>query len=157
MLVLADERALAWVLKEESMAFASRLRNHLRQLEAGDSLLLYTTSRCFRPQLPGQFIGTATALTAVAPRSRALTIAERRFELGCELRVEQLTPLGQGLPLAPLVRYLDAFPDTEGWRFSLMRSLVPLPEGDAAFILEALQSRLQSPESVMSEYLARAA
>lgn len=155
MLVFADERALAWVLREGSMAFPGRLRKHLAQLKAGDNLLLYTTSRCFRPPLPGQFIGTATARTEVAPRPCALTIAERRFELGCELRVEQMTPLGQGLPLGPLVSQLDAFPDTEGWRFSLMRSLVPLPEGDVSFILEELESRLQPSERVIGEYLSR--
>ncbi|HKF79950.1 MAG TPA: hypothetical protein VKB17_03920, partial [Thermoleophilaceae bacterium] len=47
LLILGEREALAWVLREQRMAFSARRARSASALTLGDRLLLYTTRGCF--------------------------------------------------------------------------------------------------------------
>src|SRR6187401_3413296 len=81
LLVLGDRAALAWVLKNERMAFPDYRRAETRALKVGDRLLLYTTRGCFRS--PGRdrsrVIGEAIVTSNVGTLDQPVEISGRRF------------------------------------------------------------------------------
>jgi hypothetical protein len=48
MLIIGAREALAWILREERMAFPPRRYLGVDQLEVGDELFLVTTRACYR-------------------------------------------------------------------------------------------------------------
>src|SRR4051812_27138171 len=103
------------------MAFPALRRREVTGLRAGDELLLYTTRGCFyNPTRDrGRLIGIATATSAVTDLDTAVHLAGRDFPLGCDLQIERLAPLREGVELAPLVARLRVFPDPASWSVRL--------------------------------------
>lgn len=117
LLLLADSEALAWVLSEQRMAFRAHRAADAGALKVRDRLFLYTTRGCFRNPTRdrGRIIGEASVASKVADLDDPVEIGGRIFTIGCRLKIKQLTPLHQGVELAPLVSQLKTFPNPVGW------------------------------------------
>lgn len=140
LLVLGERQAIAWVLREQRMAFpAGRVR--AQPLEPGDELYVYTTRGAYKNPTRdrGRVIGRALVTDRVAPLDPPVEIAGRTFPVGCGLRVEELVPWGAGVELGPLAERLTVFPKPAAWSAYLRRTLVPLPGADARTIRDLLR------------------
>lgn len=140
LLVLGERQAIAWVLREQRMAFpASRERR--QGLEPGDELYPYTTRGAYKNPTRdrGRVIGRAVVTSGVVPLDPPVEIAGRTFPVGCGLRVEELVPWGAGVELGPLAERLSVFPKPDAWSVYLRRTLVPLPDTDARTIRDLLR------------------
>ena len=155
LLVIGDKEALGWVLAERRMAFQQHRREQARRLQEGDSLLLYTTRGCFRNPTRdrGLVIAKAKVASPVEVLDDPVEIAGRRFELGCEIAFDSLTPRGAGVVLAELVAELDAFPDPASWSARMRRPLVALPSEDHELITARLTPQLRPAGKAIGEYL----
>lgn len=137
------------------MAFTASRAHLARTLTPGDRLFLYTTRGCFHNPTRdrGRVIGEGRVLSPVAELEKAVRVAGRSFELGCDLEVLCLTPLRKGVELAPLVPRLGVFPDPQTWSASMRRPLLALPEPDARLIGRRLREVAVSPAGVRQEYV----
>lgn len=159
LLVLSEQKALAWILEQERMAFSrDATQQYASRLRAGDCLFLYTTTRTFHNPVrdKGRIIGRASVASKVTPFSKPVRIADREFVAGCRLKIESLAAVREGVELAPLVPRLDAFPKATGWQFRLWSTLVPLSAADAKLVDSKLQALTQPPSEVIPGYLALA-
>lgn len=154
LLVLGERRALAWVLEEQKMAFASRWTRGARQLEPGDELILYATRGCFgnptRDQ--SQVIGTAVVTSPVARLRRPIEIADRSLPQACKLRIEGVVPLLDGVDFVPLLPRLKSLHKDRSWAGQLRRPVVPLVQADAAMLRRLLSKRTRSRAEVLPAY-----
>lgn len=155
LLVIGDREALGWVLSERRMAFQQHRRDQALRLQEGDSLLLYTTRGCFHN--PGRdrglVIGEARVSSPVVSLAEPVEIADRRFELGCEIAFDSLAPRGAGVIVAELVEELEAFPDPASWSARMRRPLVALPPHDHELIRTRLAPQLVPVARAVGEYL----
>ncbi|WP_036323531.1 hypothetical protein [Microbispora sp. ATCC PTA-5024] len=142
LLILGDRQAIAWVLREQRMAFPPTSRSEIAQVRPGDELLIYTTRGAYRNPTRdrGRVIGRAVVTSDVRPLDEPVRIAGREYPTGCNLRVDQLVPWGSGVELQPLVARLDAFPNPAAWSIMLRRALLRLSAKDAALLWERLAS-----------------
>lgn len=154
LLIIGECRALAWILREERMAFPRYRAKSVSAVDVGDELLIYTTRGCFHNpgRNRGRVIGRARALTEPVSLDEPVSVAGRVFSLGCDISVETLAPLGKGLELAPYVSDLDAFPNQKAWPAQLRRPLLPLSESDAAFLRSRLAHLTGPPSAAVPEY-----
>lgn len=136
LLILGDREAIAWVLREQRMAFPGTPRSEVAALAPGDDLYLYSTRGAWRNPTRdrGRVIGKARVTSAVTAFDEPLEIAGRQFLSGCALRLESLVPYPQGMELQPLVEKLAAFPKPEAWSIYLRRALLRLPSADARLL-----------------------
>jgi hypothetical protein len=157
LLILGDRRAIAWVLKEQRMAFPARSRAEVDRLAIGDQLLIYTTRGAYRNPTRDRrrVIGTATVVSAVERLDDLVEFGGRHFPHGCRLLVESLVPRGAGVELQPLVERLDAFPDSKTWSIRLRRPLLRLPAQDAALLGSRLAPLAGSRSDHLDGYLAQ--
>ena len=141
LLVLGEREAVGWVLRESRMAFPSTPRAEVDRLTPGDKLLIYTTRGCWHNPTRdcGRIVGWARVASPVVAYDKPVTIAGRDFTRSCDLTVRRLTPLGQGVELAPLIPQLEAFPNKKAWSVWLRRPLLELPPGDAALLRRGLE------------------
>src|SRR5262245_1603920 len=81
LLILGDRDAIAWVLREQRMAFPATPRAELASLAVDDRLLLYATRSAWgNPTRDrGRVIGRATVRSAVRALDEPLEIAGRSF------------------------------------------------------------------------------
>jgi hypothetical protein len=158
LLIIGERDALAWVLREQRMAFPSYRRQEASALQPGDELLLYTTRGCFHNpgRDRGRVIGLAEAVERPVDLPQPFEVAGRTFTVGCRIEIGLLTPLGDGVELAPLVPELASFPNKHGWATRLRRPLVSIAEDDAKRLVKRLRPRAQPPAEVLSGYLAAA-
>ena len=158
LLILGDREPLAWVLREERMAFPRGRVGDARELRAGDSLLIYTTRGCFRSPTRdrGRVIGKATVESDVEQLDDPVVFADREFTSGCSLAIEGLSPLHKGVELAPLVSQLSVFPDPASWSAYMRRPLLALSVKDSRFIERKLRPLLRTPADVVAEYVSAA-
>lgn len=157
LLVLSEQVALAWVLREQRMAFSAHAtRGKARRVEVGDRFFLYTTTRTFHnpSRDKGRVIGDASVTSPVDRLRRPLRIGDREFVSACALAIQSLAPLRQGVELAPLIPAIKAFPNADSWKFRLWQTLVPLAEDDARLLDTALKPIARNPADVMDEYVA---
>lgn len=135
LLVLGERQAIAWVLREQRMAFPAA-RDRSPALVPGDELYLYTTRGAYKNPTRdrGRVIGRAVVTGRVVPLDPPVEIAGRTFPVGCGIRVEELVPWGAGVELGPLAERLAVFPKPDAWSVYLRRTLVPLPGADARTI-----------------------
>jgi hypothetical protein len=156
LLILGDRQAIAWVLREQRMAFPATSRAEVNRLAIGDELLIYTTRGAFRNPTRdrGRVIGTATVTSAVEPLDAPVTFGGREFPRGCALAVESLVPWGRGLELQPLVERLAAFPNPKAWSIQLRRPLLHLPRQDAAIIGQKVRAQAGTRQAHLDGYLA---
>jgi hypothetical protein len=154
LLVISDRNALAWVVREQRMAFPALRRREVTRLRPGDALLLYTTRGCFHNPTRdrGRLIGIATATSAVTDLDPAIQVAGREFPLGCDLQIERLAPLRGGVELAPLVSRLRVFPDPASWSARLRRPLLALPAGDARLLRRQIEGVAGAASEVAADY-----
>jgi hypothetical protein len=108
LLIIGEQDALAWVLREHRMAFPSYRQREALEVAPGDRLLLYTTRGCFHNPTSGRgrVIGIASALNKPAVLAEPVDIAHRRFELGFGIELLSLARYREGVELAPLVPQL---------------------------------------------------
>src|SRR6266545_6047215 len=90
LLILADRQAIAWVLREQRMAFPRTVRAEVNQLATGDELFIYTTRNAFgNPTRDrGRVVGRATVTSTVIGLHEPVEIAGRQYPKGCDIRVE---------------------------------------------------------------------
>lgn len=158
LLVLSDRVALAWVLREQRMAFHANRAADARALAIGDRLFVYTTRGCFHNPTRdrGRVIGEAMVASPVSDLDEPVELAGRTFSVGCRLRITQLARFRDGVELAPLVPRLATFPNPRGWRTRMRQTLVPLHDRDIPILEELLLPLLQPRAAVVGEYLAAA-
>jgi hypothetical protein len=155
LLVIGDRAPLAWILREQRMAFPPRRAEDASRLQVGGQLLLYTTRGCFHnpSRDRGRVIGTATVVSPVERLDRPVIFGDRLFPLGCDLSIERLAPWPRGVELAPLVPELDAFPDPATWSARMRRPLVPLSSRDTDLLWSRLEPELEDTDDARSTYL----
>jgi hypothetical protein len=132
-MILGDRDAIAWVVREQRMAFPRTPRAEVAALAPGDRLYLYSTRGAWHNPTRdrGRVIGTAQVESSVRALDQPLEIAGRTFHSGCALSVQSLVPYPQGVELQPLVEKLAAFPKPDVWSIYLRRALLRLPPADA--------------------------
>lgn len=157
LLVLGEREAIAWVLREQRMAFPSTPRPEVTRLAPGDELLIYTTRGAFHNPARdrGRIAGRTVVTTPVTALDTPVEIAGRTFPRGCDLRIDSLAPWNQGPELAPLVPHLDAFPKPESWSAYLRRPLVPLTPADARLLNTHLTRAAAPYPTHLADYLTR--
>ncbi len=155
LLILGDRDAIAWVLREQRMAFPRTPRAEVAALAEGDRLYLYATRGAWRNPTRdrGRVIGTARVASSVRAFDEPLRIAGRTFHSGCSLQVEDLVPHPGGVPLQPLVEKLEAFPKPEAWSIYLRRTLRRLPPADARLLDRELRPLVTSRQAALPSYL----
>jgi hypothetical protein len=89
-----------------------------------------------------------TVASAVSDLDGPIEIAGRTFTVGCRLRIAQLTALGTGVELAPLIPLLRTFPDPANWSARMRQPLLRLANEDVHVIAEA-PARCIKPKSVL--------
>lgn len=156
LLILGDRQAIAWVLREQRMAFPTTSRAEVNRLAVGDELLIYTTRGAYRNPTRdrGRVIGTATVASPVERLDVPVEFGGREFPRECAIAVESLVPWGQGVELQPLVDRLAAFPNAKAWSIQLRRPLLRLPRGDAQLIGERLRTQAGDRREYLDGYLA---
>jgi hypothetical protein len=156
LLILGDRQAIAWVLREQRMAFPTTSRAEVNRLAVGDELLIYTTRGAYRNPTRdrGRVIGMATVASAVEELDTPVEFGGREFPRGCEIAVESLTPWGEGVELQPLVERLAAFPNPKAWSIQLRRPLLHLHRRDAALIGKMVRARAGHRLEHLDGYLA---
>jgi hypothetical protein len=130
--VVADRRALAWVLEHATVAFPEP-RSRILPFRAGDSIYLYTTRGCFRNPTRdrSRIIGKALALTDLRVNEDPVRFGDRSFPLEVRVRIDSLAPVGDGINFADLVPQLTSFPKPERWSVYLRRSAFSITPKDA--------------------------
>ena len=154
LLVIGDREPLAWILREQRMAFPVHRGTEARTLAPGDLLLLYTARGCFRNPTRdrGRVIGEATVAGPVETLAEPVSFGDHTYPFVCELTVDRLAPRPSGVELQPLVERLDAFPDPASWSARMRRALVPLPERDVALLRERLAPLLAPRVEALPTY-----
>ncbi|MCO5996246.1 EVE domain-containing protein [Actinoallomurus rhizosphaericola] len=156
LLILGDRQAIAWVLREQRMAFPATYRAEVNRLAVGDELLIYTTRGAYRNPTRdrGRVIGTATVASAVEALDVPVKFGGREFPRGCGITVTSLASWGRGVELQPLVDRLAAFPNAKAWSIQLRRPLLHLPREDAELIGELLRKQTGDRREHLDGYLA---
>ncbi|MFG2099874.1 hypothetical protein ACGFJ5_04665 [Micromonospora echinaurantiaca] len=154
LLILGERDAIAWVLREERMAFPATPRAEVAALAVGDRLFLYATRGAWHNPTRdrGRIIGVATVGSAVRRLDRPIEIAGRRFVSGCDLSIDGIVPYPGGVELQPLVERLAAFPKPAAWSIYLRRALLALAPTDAKLLDEVLRPRLVPREQALPTY-----
>lgn len=144
LLILGERDAIAWVLREERMAFPATPRAEVAALAVGDRLFLYATRGAWHNPTRdrGRVIGLATVRSAVRVLEQPVEIAGRAFVSGCGLSIDGVVPYPGGVELQPLVGRLAAFPKPEAWSIYLRRALLTLPPADAQLLETKLRPLL---------------
>lgn len=157
LLILGDRQAIAWVLREQRMAFPPTSRPEITQVRPGDELLIYTTRGAYRNPTRdrGRVVGRARVTSEVRRLDEPVRIAGRDYPTGCDLRIDRLAPWGSGVELQPLVARLGAFPNPAAWSIMLRRALLRLPASDAALLRGLLDPLADRPEENLAGYLAQ--
>lgn len=157
LLILGDRQAIAWVLREQRMAFPPTSRSEIAQVRPGDEFLIYTTRGAYRNPTRdrGRVIGHAVVTSDVRRLDEPVSVGGRDYPTGCDLSVDLLAPWGKGVELQPLVARLDAFPNPATWSIMLRRALLRLPAHDDALLTEQLAPMCGSLSEHLQGYLAQ--
>jgi hypothetical protein len=157
LLILGDREAIAWVLREEQMAFPTRSRREVDRLLPGDELFIYTTRGAYRNPTRdrGRVIGVAQVTSPVIRLNKPVEFSGRSYPRGCSIAVESLAPWGTGVELQPLVAKLSAFPDPQTWNMQLRRPLLRLQSDDAEQIRTLLSCCTTDRATSLPGYVAR--
>lgn len=158
LLIIGEREGLAWVLREQRMAFTTKRRNDAQRLARGDRLFIYATRGCFHNPTRdrGRIIGAATVASAVSDLDRPIQLFGRTFTVGCRLRIPELAGLGEGVELAPLIPRLRTFPNPLGWTARMRQPLLRLADEDSPLIAEPLARLVRPRQAVLAEYLVAA-
>jgi hypothetical protein len=104
-MVIGERDGLAWVLRNQRMAFPKARLRDAEALKAGDRLLMYTTRGCFgNPTRDrGRVMGEASVKSLATLFKPPIKIAGRSFGSSIQLDIRSLAPARSGVELAPLV------------------------------------------------------
>ncbi|MGW5778964.1 hypothetical protein [Streptomyces sp. NPDC003863] len=151
LLILSDREALRWVVTEQRMAFPA---GRSKPVSEGDEIFLYTTRGCFRNPTRdrGRLMGRATVSSPVGIMSKPLSIGERTFSEGCDLRILALAGWREGLVLSDFVPRLEVFPDPVTWSVRMRRAVLSLPDRDANLLRAAVTPLLRAYDDVVEQY-----
>jgi hypothetical protein len=156
LLVVSEREALAWVLREQRMAFRSgrRAARGVESLGSGDTLLIYTTRSCFHNpgRDRGRVIASAEVRSSVGALDPPISFGGSVFPTGCTLRISKVAPFGAGVDLASLVTRLS-FPSS--WPTYVRRTLVPLESSDVAILQSELKQVVVPRAEALPTYLDR--
>lgn len=138
LLTLGSREGLRWVLQNRRMAFTTS--SGALQLDVGDRLFLYASRRCYGDRVGnrGLLIGEAKVSSSVRSLERSVNLDGRSLSYECGIDLVRLAPFGEGVDFAELVPRLTVFPDKRWWSARLRRSLLKLPDADAALIATTL-------------------
>jgi hypothetical protein len=155
LLLLSERSALAWVLREQRMAFSAQRATRARTLPIGHRLFLYTTRGCYHNPTRdrGRIIGVATVQSQVLELDTPVLFAGRTFTVGCRLDVSKLAWRGAGIELAPLVPNLATFENKRGWGAKMRQTLVPLADEDVPILDRLLIPLLVPRLRALDSYL----
>jgi hypothetical protein len=154
LVILNDPTALAWVLRNQRMAFpASRLRQAER-LGAQHTVFLYMTRGCLgRPaESPGRVIAQGSVVASAERLDSSVRLSSVTYDYVVSLRLGELAPLGAGVELAKLVAKLDVFPIKHAWTSRMRRTVLPLPDADVVTLRDALESVVMPHALTVKQY-----
>lgn len=137
LVILAQEKAIQWVLNNQRLAFKESVRTHL--LSPGDRIALYTTRAAFGN--PSTDLSQIVAIGRITSEvhSSAVQIGSARYSKICSIAIDaQLRPR-RGLPFKPLIPRLSFIQQKHAWSAYLQRALVPLPSEDFELISQSLR------------------
>lgn len=158
LVVLGNAVTARWVLTNQRMAFTEVGRQSAARLSRGDTLLFYASSKCWptlggvRPA-SGVLIGNAVVLTDVARLRAPAHIGGRRFDYGCEVFFEVLTPLGSGVAIGPIKESLKLTAGRPNYGQVLQRTPVLLAPEDAQLLTTQLKLIAKPFEDTVEDYL----
>jgi hypothetical protein len=157
LVILNDRKAVAWVIKEERMAFPSTRTSQADRLSPGDRLFIYTTRGCFGSPTNdrGRVIGLAHVASKPRRLPNTLVIAERGYTSVVDLDLVGLAPFRTGVELHTLVDHLAVFPKKHAWSAVLRTTLLALPPSDAKLLTRHLDRVAESPEQTRAGYALR--
>lgn len=155
LLVIGEREALAWILREQRMAFPSGRRAAAGRLQPGDRLFMLTTRGCYHNPSRDRtlVIGVASVATRVEPLEPPVSVAGRDFAIGCDITIESLAPIHRGVAVAPLVQLLQVFPHKHSWSATLRQTLVVLPDVDARLLRNELRRTVLPGNEARGSYL----
>lgn len=130
--VLGDRDAATWVLANSRIALAGQRRTTVARMASGDRIGLYVTTRA-SPDHVGQLV--AIGSLAATPTLDPVTLVGRPFAFQAPLRLDQVLPPGQGLPIAPLVDELGFVKNKTAWRFNFFNAISCVPEEDMDLLI----------------------
>jgi hypothetical protein len=148
-IVLAERRAAEWVLSEERMAFRRNARAD--RLQVGDGVAIYVSSHAHHT--PHQDEAQIVSIGEVASPTREdrIEVADTTWDIVCELSLERILPLRQGVAFRPLVSRLQFIRNKSAWPSYMRRTLVEMPKRDFAVVRRAVISH--DPESAFRSNL----
>lgn len=132
--LIADRRALGWVLEEQMVAFPDRrFGGQDPPFHEGDSIYLYTTRGCFKNPTRdrSRIIGKAIATSNLRVNAKPVTFGDRAYPLEVPVRIESLAPFGEGIDFAAQVPTMTTFPKPDAWTAYMRRAFVILSRADA--------------------------
>lgn len=155
LLVIGEREALAWILREERMAFPAARAASAGRLQPGATLLMLTTRGCYHNPTRDRtlVIGESTVTSAPVLLEKPIRIARREFVMGCSLRIEKLAPIRHGVEVAPLVASLEVFRNKRAWSATLRQTLVALGASDTGLLRAELESSVRPTPEARSTYL----
>lgn len=156
LLVVGDRKPLAWILSQQRTAFTSRRSSIAIQLKVGDHIMIYTTRGCFRNPTRdrGRLIAEARVASNIVELEKPVEFGGKSFTKGCGLKIDHISPLGQGPILADFVDQLDTFPSA--WATHIRRSLVPLNKKDFTILKKALDPTTVTRHQALQAYMGQA-
>jgi hypothetical protein len=155
LLVIGEREALAWILREQRMAFPAGRKASTSRLQPGDRLFMLTTRGCYHNPSRDRTLVIGVASVATQPEILAtpINVAGRDFGIGCDIAIELLAPIHRGVEVAPLVHSLRAFPHKESWSATLRQTLVALPSADVRLLSSELKSTVLPGTEARGSYL----
>jgi hypothetical protein len=150
-LVLNNEDAVRWVVRESAAAFSPARRKQAELLGKGDELFVYTTLTCFGSGTADAPLLIARAAVAEDPVAldRPLQVGEGEYVVRCDISLTHLAPIKRGVGFKGLVGDLEtfAYPEQETdsrfgiirWSHRLRTALCPITEADANVLRAALE------------------
>jgi hypothetical protein len=156
LLILGERQALAWVLREERMAFAPGRSRQAMGLRPCDGLFIYTSRGCFNNPTRdrGRVIGEATVEAEPRLLDEPVDVAGRDYSVTCELSIANFAPLHEGVELAPLVNSMAVFHDKHTWAIRLRQTLLALPAADASLLRLRLKGVVRPRAEGLGGYVA---
>lgn len=134
--VLGERKALDWVVGNQRMGLASNRAGVVRQIERGDSVALYASTRV-APDGQAQIF--AVGRVAGSPVCEHAKVALREIAYQIPLMFDHIVKPGEGLRVAPLIDELDFVKNKRAWRFQFFNAVTHVPEADWMKIMRAYE------------------
>jgi hypothetical protein len=153
LLTLGNTEGLKWVLANKRMAFTAN--SGWNYLQRGDRLFVYASRAALTGRHGGRgfVIGEAKIVSAVERLPKPVEVGGRTLPATCRIVFTSLVSPSEGVDLGTLAPRLAVFPNKRLWGARLRRSLLRLPDSDAALISRELNKHRRSVQSAAKAYL----